>query len=89
MNNPDLGKSPAFPKKQIVTFENIYVGAKVIDESGDSGTVLDCSDAHNILIGYAEGSGFYCLSPKCKDNDCGNLLFDAGALIAELSKDAV
>jgi hypothetical protein len=53
-----------------LTFENIEVGMRVIDQDDHIGTIKECEDIHNILVEYENGgSGFYCLDEKCEEYD--------------------
>lgn len=66
---------------QKVTRHNIFKGMRITDKDGKKGTVLDCSDLHNVhvildgkglIIKDKEidcgGSGLYCFVEHCPDN---------------------
>lgn len=53
----------------LVTQYNLSKGKKVIDEDGEIGTIIDCSDVHNVYVeGDNGGSGLYCFAKGCEDN---------------------
>lgn len=53
-----------------LTFEDVEVGMKVIDQDDHIGVVKECDDIHNVLIEYDNGmNGLYCLDKNCKEYD--------------------
>jgi len=57
--------------KKELTFNDIKVGLKVLDEQGDIGSVTTIENIHNISVDFNEfgihGFGIYCLDKNCKD----------------------
>lgn len=50
----------------IVTFDDVYVGMRVVDVDGYIGVVMNCDDIHNVHVEYDDGgSGLYCLDEDC------------------------
>lgn len=51
-------------------YTDIKDGMKVIDKDGDVGTIISCTDPHNVFVEcIGGGGGFYCLDDNCVDND--------------------
>lgn len=54
--------------KKPLLYSEVLIGTKVIDESGDRGTICDIDDAHNVYVDYGNGcGGWYCLDKSCKE----------------------
>ena len=48
------------------------VGDRVKDQDGDTGTVIEVEDAHNVHValddnGFGQGRGIYCQEPSCAE----------------------
>lgn len=51
-------------------FKELKVGMKVEDFWCESGTILECSDIHNVVIEYdSGGTNVYCLQGDCENRD--------------------
>jgi hypothetical protein len=54
---------------ELVTQYNLSKGRRVIDEDGEIGTIIECSDVHNVEVkGDNGGFGLYCFSKGCNEN---------------------
>lgn len=51
-----------------LTYKDIHVCLKVMDDQGYTGIITDCDDVHNINVVYDQGgAGLYCFNPKCHE----------------------
>jgi hypothetical protein len=57
-------------KEQSLKFEDLKKGMRVEDWWGNPGTIIECTDIHNILFKFDNGgSSLYCLAEDCEDRD--------------------
>ena len=58
-------------EKTSLKFEELKTGMEVYDSFSEiTGTVIDCSDIHNVLVKFGKnGQGFYCLKEGCSHED--------------------
>jgi len=53
---------------KLLSFDEISVGQKVIDEDGDKGEITKIENIYNIYVKYENGgSGISCLNGCCND----------------------
>lgn len=55
-------------KNNRLSFTDVYVGMKIIDEDGDVGLISECTDPHNVIVEFINNGskGFYCLIENCE-----------------------
>ena len=53
---------------ELVTQYNLSKGKKVIDEDGEIGIIIDCSDVHNVRVEGDNITGLYCFAKGCSEN---------------------
>lgn len=56
---------------ELVTEHNLRVGGRVVeDDETDVGTIVECSDPHNVDVKFDSGArGVYCLKSDCNEYD--------------------
>jgi hypothetical protein len=66
--NIDQSKEELDNTNKPLLYNEIYVGMKVIDQDGDTGSISRIDDIYNVFIKYDnDGSGFSCLNGCCSD----------------------
>ncbi len=62
--------------KRLLIPEDIVIGTRVVDTSGDTGEIKNVISIHNVYIEYDNGgSGLYCLDDTCKDRKPDEILY--------------
>jgi hypothetical protein len=52
--------------KELIKFEDLWVGLHVKDGDGLVGKIKNCEDIHNIIVDFGgDIVGLYCLVPNC------------------------
>jgi hypothetical protein len=54
-------------KGDVIPFERLCIGMKVVDEDGDVGRVFNLDEIHNVIVEYDESWG---TGISCYDKDC-------------------
>ena len=51
-----------------LTANNLFKEARIRDEEGSIGTIIECEDLHNVFINFDDGgSALYCFIEDCEE----------------------